>query len=204
MRMKMLTMRQHRKLYKHNDHSWVHRMSGGFLGQSVEVYFLDSLNQEGSGPGDTNCNEVSEMSCTENVQDSSLGKMISLSEKSCNRWHWRSVRVLSHDLALKPQLGKPCSPAPNWTALCVCVCACVCVRVCVYAQSFSCGWLFATPWTVACQAPQSMEFSRQEYWSGFPFPALGDLPNPGIKPRSPALQANSLLSETPGKVQDLL
>ena len=57
----------------------------------------------------------------------------------------------------------------------------------------------AVPWTVACQAPLSMEFSRQEYWSGKPFPLLGDLPNPGIKPESPALQADSLLSEPPGK-----
>ena len=56
-----------------------------------------------------------------------------------------------------------------------------------------------TPWTVACQAPPSMGFSRQEYWSGLPFPSPGDLPNPGIKPRSPALQADSLPSEPPGK-----
>ena len=46
----------------------------------------------------------------------------------------------------------------------------------------------ATPWTVACQAPLSMQFSRQEYWSGLPFPSPVDLPNPGIKPGSPALQ----------------
>ena len=49
----------------------------------------------------------------------------------------------------------------------------------------------ATPWTVACQAPVSMGFSRQHYWSGLPFPSPGDLPKPGIKPRSPALQADS-------------
>ena len=48
---------------------------------------------------------------------------------------------------------------------------------------------FVTPWTVAHQAPLSMEFSRQGYWSGLPFPSLGDLPHPGIEPRSPALQA---------------
>ena len=50
--------------------------------------------------------------------------------------------------------------------------------------------LFATLWTVALQAPLSMGFSRQEYWSGLPFPSPGDLPDPGIKPRSPALQAD--------------
>ena len=53
----------------------------------------------------------------------------------------------------------------------------------------------ATPWTVACQAPLSMEFSRQEYWSWVPFTSTGDLPNPGIKPRSAALQADSLPSQ---------
>ena len=50
--------------------------------------------------------------------------------------------------------------------------------------------LFVTSWAVACQAPLSMGFSRQEYWSGLPFPSLGDLPDPGFKPRSPALQAD--------------
>ena len=50
----------------------------------------------------------------------------------------------------------------------------------------------ATPWTIACQAPLSMGFSRQEYWSGLPFPSPGDLPDPGIEPGSPALHADSL------------
>ena len=52
--------------------------------------------------------------------------------------------------------------------------------------------LFATPWTGAYQAPWSMEFSRQEYWSGLPFPSAGDLPNPGIEQDPPTLQADSL------------
>ena len=59
--------------------------------------------------------------------------------------------------------------------------------------------LFVTPWTAACQAPLSMGFSRQEYWSGLPFPSPGDLPDPGIEPRSPALEADALTSEPPGK-----
>ena len=62
--------------------------------------------------------------------------------------------------------------------------------------------LFATPWTVAHQAPPSMGFSRQVYWSGLPFPSPGDLPNPGIKPRSPAFQADALTSEPPGKLKE--
>ena len=53
--------------------------------------------------------------------------------------------------------------------------------------------------TVACQAPLSMEFSRQEYWSWLPFPSAGDLPNPGVEPGSRALRADSLPSEPPGK-----
>ena len=55
--------------------------------------------------------------------------------------------------------------------------------------------LSATPWTVAYQAPPSMGFSRQDYWSGLPFPSPEDLPDPGIEPRSPSLQADSLPSE---------
>ena len=54
-------------------------------------------------------------------------------------------------------------------------------------KSLSCVRLFATPWTVAYQAPLSMGFSRQDYWSGLRFPSPGDLPNPGIKPGSPTL-----------------
>ena len=59
-------------------------------------------------------------------------------------------------------------------------------------------------WSVAHQAPLSMGFYRQEYWSGLPFPSPGDLPDPGIEPRSPALQADTLTSEPPGKHQSSL
>ena len=65
----------------------------------------------------------------------------------------------------------------------------------------SCVQLFANTRTVAHQAPLSMRFSRKEYWSGLPFPSPGDHPNTGIEPGSPALQADSLLSESPGKSQ---
>ena len=67
----------------------------------------------------------------------------------------------------------------------------------VIVKSLSRVRLFATPWTVAYQAPPSVGFSRQEYWSGLPFPSP-DLPNPGIEPGSPALQADALPSEPPG------
>ena len=61
--------------------------------------------------------------------------------------------------------------------------------------------LFGTLWTVSYQAPPSVGFSRQEYWSGLPFPSPGDLPSPGIEPRSPALLADVLPSEPPGEVR---
>ena len=69
-----------------------------------------------------------------------------------------------------------------------CVCVCVCV-------SLSRVQLFATPWTVACQALLSMEFSRQGSWSMLPFPSLGDLLDSGIEPRSPSLKEDALPSE---------
>ena len=59
--------------------------------------------------------------------------------------------------------------------------------------------ILTTPWTVACQAPPSMGFSRQKYWSQLPFPSPGDLSNPGIELRSPALQGDSLPTELQGK-----
>ena len=65
-------------------------------------------------------------------------------------------------------------------------------------QLFSCVQLFVTPWTVAHHVPLSVGFSRQEYWSALPFPSPGDLPDPGIEPRSPTLQADSLQSKPPG------
>ena len=62
--------------------------------------------------------------------------------------------------------------------------------------------LFVTTWTIACQLPLCMGFSRQECWNGLPFPSPEDLSNPGIKPRSPALQADSLPAEPPGKAKN--
>ena len=69
----------------------------------------------------------------------------------------------------------------------------------VKVKSLSRVRLFETPWTVTYQVPLSMGFSRQEFWSGLPFPSPGDLSNPGIEPRSPALQADSLPAEPQGK-----
>ena len=77
--------------------------------------------------------------------------------------------------------------------MCVCVCVCVWERE-RERESVSCVQLSVTPWSVALQVPLSMEFSRQEHWSGSPCPSPGDLPDPGIKPGSPELQADSLLT----------
>ena len=74
-------------------------------------------------------------------------------------------------------------------------CAGVCVCVCAHAQSHQ----TQAPWTVAHQAPPSIEFSRQECWSELPFPPPGDLPNSGLEPRSSELQTDSSLSEPQGK-----
>ena len=74
-------------------------------------------------------------------------------------------------------------------------------KVKVKVKSLSRVRLFVTPWTVAHQAFPSIGFSRQEYWSGLLYPSPGDLPDPGIKPRSPILEAHALTSEPPGKPQ---
>ena len=73
------------------------------------------------------------------------------------------------------------------------------LKVKVKVKSLSHVRLFATPWTVAYQAPLSMEFFGQECWSGLPFLSPGNLPDPGIEPESPTLQADALPSEPPGK-----
>ena len=100
---------------------------------------------------------------------------------------WISWSIPDHRLSFQPtnrggKKTKPCDQLLKWSEV----------------KSLSCVRLFATPWTVAYQAPPSMGFSRQEYWSGLPFPSSGDLPNPGIEPRFPALEADTLTSEPPG------
>ena len=78
----------------------------------------------------------------------------------------------------------------------------LCMHACVPSH-FSRVLLFVILWIVACQAPMSMGFPRQEYWSGLPFTSPRDLPDPGVKPRSPALQTDSLPSEPPRKSKKL-
>ena len=77
----------------------------------------------------------------------------------------------------------------------------LCSRMCMHAQLLSCVLVFATPCTAAHQAPLSLGFSRQEYWSGLPFPSPGDLPDPGIKPMSPALTGDSFPLSHQGRLE---
>ena len=87
----------------------------------------------------------------------------------------------------------------NWAYWnCLSELCCICVRV---KSHQLCPTLYDPMDYIACQAPLSMGFYRQEYWSGLPCPSPGDLPNPGFKPRSPALQVDSLPPEPPGKPQ---
>ena len=100
-------------------------------------------------------------------------------------------------------------PSPSLTeSKSLCLFCCLAYRVIItiflseWVKSLSCVWLFATPWTVAYQAPLSMGFSRQEYWRGLPFPSPGDLLKPGIEPTSPvspALAGGFFTTELPGK-----
>ena len=79
------------------------------------------------------------------------------------------------------------------------------VCLCAVSTVFSASGLFVAPWTVACQSPLSIEFSRQEYWSGLPCAPPGDLPDPGIEPMSPAspaLAGGFLTTAPPGKNLD--
>ena len=88
----------------------------------------------------------------------------------------------------------------SFAQLRVCVCVCLLyLEMLLLLSHFSRVRLCTTLWAAACQASLSMKFSRQEYWSGLPCPPPEDLPYPRIKPRSPALQADSLPSEPPGK-----
>ena len=119
----------------------------------------------------------------------------------CPQNHLYSVRPLPHTPPLATTnhfTGSIILPFPECQSFHSSTCVCVCVHE--QSQLLSHVQLFATPWTVAHDAPLSMEFSRQEYWSRLPFPSPGDLPNPGIKLRSLVSlhwQADSLPLESP-------
>ena len=123
-----------------------------------------------------------------------LGTLLFISNSHCFRIN---KHVLEHDLTSFPTVLKKWSPLLNWArhsaviqSMGVLMLASHCY--CLVAKAYL---TLATPWAVAHQALLSMGLPRQEYWSGLPFPCPGDLPNPGIKPGSPALQADALPSE---------
>ena len=109
-------------------------------------------------------------------------------------FYWRPFKKRS--LPLKVKTYKFCFKINSSLRL---ESSCTSISLVCMLSLFSCVWLFATVWTVALQAPLSKGFSRQQYLSGLPFPPPGDLPDPGIKPVSPALQVGSLPLAPPGK-----
>ena len=97
--------------------------------------------------------------------------------------------------------------SPHCVCVCVSVCVyvCVCVCLCVCSKLLSCAQFFVTPWTVAHHRLLSVEFSRQEYWDGLPFPTPGDLTDSGIESSSPMsfkLAGRFFTTAPPGKPQD--
>ena len=111
-------------------------------------------------------------------------------------WGSSNVKPQDHNIALD---NGALWTAPSWVQMAIPLRE---LQLGARAQLLSCVWLFGTPWTVALQAPLSMEFPRQEYWSRLPCPSPGDLPNPGIKPASfvsPALTGRFFTTEPHGK-----
>ena len=111
-----------------------------------------------------------------------------LGSQGLSHWTTRAVPLITHFTAV------------SLSSLSTCTCL---LPVCGGLITKLCPTL-ETPWTIARQAPLSIGFFRQESCSGLPFPSLGDLPNPGIKPETPALQADSLLTELPGSHDKVL
>ena len=140
-----------------------------------DIRDIGSIPGSGRSPGGRHGNPLQD-SCLENPMNKGAWQAtvhgITESRRRPQRWAQRRLVWLS----------------------CVCPRA-FCIASCLEVKSLSRVRLFATPWTVACQVPRSMGFSRQGYWSGLPFPSPGDLPDPGIEPTSPVMQADALPSE---------
>ena len=133
--------------------------------------------------------------------------------KICRQRHPQGIHLQTYKQLVQPNIKNKYNPRKKWAkdwngyfskeglqiaVRCMERCSASLIILSLSLVAKSCPTL-ATTWTVACQASLSMGFSRQEYWGGLPFPSPGDLPHPGIEPRSPALQVDSLPAEPPGK-----
>ena len=130
-----------------------------------------------------------------------LGGLLPHPRDCCQEVHFCNAYIPIPDLLSNPPVLFKNSIASN-SRICVCVCVCLCARARVHRHTLSHVHLLAFPWTVACQAPLSMEFSKQEYWSGLLFPSPGDYPDPGIKSVPlvfPALAGGFFTTVPPGK-----
>ena len=167
------------------------------LANAENVREVGSIPRSGSFPGGGHGNPL-QYSCLENP--TGRGDWWATVHRVTKSWTWlKQLSTAQHrwsqNYVLPLRVKTPIREQRNFCKR----------RICIWflkaewVKSLSCVRLFATPWTVACQAPPSMGFSRQEYWIGLPFPSPGDLPDAGIKPGSPPLQADTLTSEPPGK-----
>jgi len=122
-----------------------------------------------------------------------------ITAQSLKMWEYKATEkyILCFPNSCYPELFLPSScSTSSWASKATDMfCACLVSQLCLTL----CNLMDCSPWTVAPQAPLSMGFSRQQDWSGLPCPPPGDLLNPGIEPRSPTLQADSLPDEPPGK-----
>ena len=129
------------------------------------------------------------------VERSCLQKRKEELARQCRRYRFERPRATDTEPVLQRGNHNYWTHVPQILKL-TCPMAMLCSK---RVKSLSCVRLFVTPWTVTHQASLSMGFSRQESWSGLPFLSPGDLPDPGIEPGSPVLQADTLTSEPPGK-----
>ena len=147
---------------------------GGFHGGSGVKNLPANAGDAGSIPGfgrsPREGNGYSlQYSCLGNPMDREPGQLQSMGLQSRTQLKWLSMHAQLIYNVLLTSIGQQSDSV---------------IHMCVYADLFSCIQLFVTLWNVACQAPLSMGFSRQEYWSGLPWPPPGDLPHPGIEPES--------------------
>ena len=179
------------KLSPHYCHTWaysIYRLPSSSDGKAYacSAELTGSTPGLGRSTGEGNCNPL-QYTCLENSKD--RGAWPATVHGVAKSWTWlRPFRTNTQKRCPFHYRGLECKSRKSrntwkWSEM----------------KSLSLARLFVTPWIVAYQAPPSIGFFRQEYWSGLPFPSPGNLPNPGIEPRSPTLEADTLTSEPTGK-----